>query len=156
MKTQMIILCILFSSLGLSAQRFDLGSYLKPTTSDFEYLGTSSLTGVSTYKYKKSTTELFFGRKIGDIIVGVRYGVITLTIYDLVPNTGDYGVPADILKLVGENLPYPLKEVDGVYGMNIDSETISISRTRNTMTFNQDRIMFLNSVKQSLLISTKK
>ena len=155
MKTHLITLVLIFSSIGLCAQRFDLGSYLKPTTSDFEYLGTSSRTGVSTYKYKREKPDLFFSRKIGDITVGVRDGVITLTIYNLVPNNGDYGVPADILKLIGDNFPYPFKEVNGVYGLNIDNETISISRATSPLTFNKDRIMFVNSVKQSILESTK-
>ena len=146
---------MIFSTFGLYAQRFDLGGYLKPTTSEFELLGTSSKTRVSTYKYKKDKPELFFNRKIGDITVGVRDGIIVLTIYNLVPNNGDIGVPADILRLLEENFPYPFKEVNGVYGMNIDNETIGISRASNSLTFNKDRIMFLNSVKQSILESTK-
>jgi hypothetical protein len=156
MKTQLIILIIVLSSFGLSAQRFDLGSYLNPATSEFELLGISSKTGVSTYKYKKEITDRFFNRKIGDIIVGVRDGIIVSTIYNLIPNAGDVGVPADIIQLIQANIPYPFGNVNGVYGLNIDNETISIARVRNTLTFNQDRIMFLNSVKQSILENTKK
>lgn len=156
MKTHLIILVILLCSFGLSAQRFDLGSYLNPTPNDFELIGISSKTGVSTYKYKKEIYERFFNRKIGDIIVGVRDGMIVSTIYNLIPNKDDIDVPKDILKLIEANFPYPFKEVDGVYGLNIDNETISITRVRNALTFNQDRIMFLNSVRQSILESTKK
>jgi len=49
---------------------------------------------------------------------------------------------------------YPFKEVNGVYGLNIDNESISIARVRNSLTFNQDRIMILNTIKQSILEST--
>jgi len=156
MKTHLITLFIVFSSLCLCAQRFDLGSNLKPTPNEFELLGTSSKTGVSSYKYKKEITDRFFNRRIGDIIVGVREGMIVSTIYNLIPNNDDIGVPADILQLLQKNLPYPFKEVDGVYGLNIDNESISIARIRNPLTLNQDRIMFLNSVKQSILESTRK
>jgi len=156
MKTQLITLLILLSSFGLSAQRFDLGKYLNPTPNEFELLGISSKTGVSTYKYKKEITDRFFNRRIGDILVGVREGIIVSTIYNVIPNRDDIGVPVDILQLLEKNFPYPFKEVNGVYGMNIDNETISIARVRNPLTFNQDRIMFLNSVKQSILENTKK
>jgi hypothetical protein len=156
MKTHIIFLLILFSSFGLSAQRFDLGNYLNPTPDEFELLGISSKTGVNSYKYRKEITDRFFGRKIGDIIVGVRDNIIVMTIYNVIPNPDDVGVPADIVKLIRENLPFPLKEIDGAYGVNIDNETIGISRERNPLTFNLDRIMFLNSVKQSILESTKK
>lgn len=156
MKTQLITLLILLSSFGLSAQRFDLGAYLNPTPNEFELLGISSKTGVSTYKYKKEITDRFFNRRIGDILVGVREGMIVSTIYNVIPDRDDIGVPADILQLLEKNFPLPFKEVNGVYGMNIDNETISIARVRNPLTFNQDRIMFLNSVKQSILENTKK
>lgn len=155
MKTYLIFLLVMCGSLSLYAQRFDLGGSLNPAPSEFEYLGTSSKTGVSTYKYKKPKTEKFFNRNIGDIIVGVRSGKIVTTIYNLIPNKGDIGVPADIITLVQANLPYPFKEVNGVYGLNIDNETISIARVRSPLTFNQDRIMFMNSMKQSILESTK-
>jgi hypothetical protein len=156
MKTHLIILFILTISLSLSAQRYDLGSNLNPKTSEFELLGISSKTGVSSYKYTKEPYELFFNRRIGSIIVGVRKGTIVSTIYNLIPNNDDIGVPVEILKLIEANIPYPFKEVNGVYGLNIDNETISLARVTNSLTFNQDRIMFLNSVKQSILENSQK
>jgi len=155
MKTYMIVLFAFCCSFSLFAQRFDLGNSLNPKQPDFEYLGTSSATGVSTYKYKKPKTEKFFNRNIGDIIVGVRSGKIVTTIYNLIPNKSDIGVPTDIITLIQANLPYPFKEVDGVYGLNIDNESISIARISNLLTFNQDRIMIMNTVKKSILESTK-
>ena len=104
----MIFLFAIFSSYSLFSQRFDLGGSLNPKQPDFEYLGTSSATGVSTYKYKKPKTEKFFNRNIGDIIVGVRSGKIVTTIYNLIPNNGDIGVPTDIISPLQANLPYLL------------------------------------------------
>ena len=155
MKKFVITLSVICLTISLWAQRFDLGDKLNPQSSEFEYLGTSSRTGVSTYRYKNVPTQLFFGRQIGDIVVGVRRGMITLTIYNLIPRSNDHGVPSDILKLIQDNLPFPLGEHDGVYGMNIDNETISIARDNNPLTFNKDRIMIMNSVKQSILENTK-
>ena len=59
------------------------------------------------------------------------------------------------MKLLQENFPFPFKEVDGVYGLNIDNESISVARVTNPLTFNKDRIMFMNSIKQSILENTK-
>lgn len=151
----MLVLTVMCLTLSLWAQRFDLGDKLIPQSTEFEYLGTSSRTGVSTYRYKNETTQQFFGRQIGDIVIGVRENTIMLTIYNLVPRPSDHGVPSDIIKLIQDNLPFPLGEHNGEYGMNIDNETISISRSTNVMTFNKDRIMIMNSVKQSILENTK-
>jgi hypothetical protein len=155
MKTQIFILIAMFIAVHVSAQRFDLGNKLNPAQNEFEYLGTSSKTGVSTYRYKKQATEKFFNRAIGDIIVGVRDGIVVTTIYNMIPNRNDVGVPSDMIKLIEANLPFPFTVKDGIYGLNIDNETISIARVRNELTFNHDRIMLINSVKQSILESTK-
>lgn len=149
-----LILCI-FSSV-VPAQKFYLGNYLEPTSNEFEPIGVSSRTGVHTYKFKKDIYDTFFERKIGDIIVGIRDGVIVTTIYNLIPKSTDKGIPNDILKMLEENFPYPFKEVNGVYGLNIDNESISVSRGSNSLTFGKDRIMFMTSVKQSILENTMK
>lgn len=151
-----LFLTFILASNSLYSQKFYLGNYLEPTSNEFELIGISSKTGVSSYKFKKEIYDTFFNRKIGDIIVGVRDGVIVTTIYNLVPLDTDNEVPSDIIKLLEENFPYPFTKINGVYGLNIDNETISIARVKNPMTFNKDRIMFMTSVKQSILEKSKK
>lgn len=155
MKTLIVIIVAMMTTVTLAAQRYDLGDQLAPSQSDFEYLGTSSKTGVSTYRYKKPKTQDFFDRKIDEIIVGVRRGVIVSTVYTLIPEKTDVGVPKEILAKVQSVLPYPLAERNGIYGVNIDNESISIARVRNELTSQRDRILFVNSIKQSVLESTK-
>ena len=156
MKVLLTTFLICISSSLLTAQKFYSGNYLEPTSNEFELLGISSKTGVHTYKYKKVIYDTFFERKIGDIIVGIRDGIIVTTVYNLIPKTTDKGVPNDILKMLEEKFPYPFKEVNGVYGLNIDNESVSIARVSNSLTFGKDRIMFMNSVKQNILENTKK
>jgi len=122
-----------------------------PTSNEFEYLGTSSKTGVSTYKYKKEIYDKLFDRDIDDIVVGVKDNFITTTIYNLIPRANDIGIPNDLKALIQRNFPYQFKEVNGVYGLNIDNESISFARVTNSLTFGKDRIMFLTSIKQSIL-----
>jgi len=143
-----VFFCIIFKS---NAQKFYLGNYLMPTNNEFELLGISSETGVVTYKYKKEIYDTFFDREIGDIIVGIKNGIITTTIYNLIPKQTDLGLPKELFNKIQSAFPYPFKEVDGIYGLKIDNEIISFGRVRNSLTFGKDRIMFMSSIKQSLL-----
>jgi TonB family protein len=130
---------------------FYLGDKINPTSDDFLPLGASSATGVYTYKYIKQTQGKMFDRQIGEIIIGVKGNVVVTTIYNLIPNSDDIGVPHSVIELIQNNLPYDLSLKNGVYGVNIDNTTISISRTRSALTFGNDRIMYFSSVKHSLL-----
>lgn len=141
----------LLMSFGLYSQNFGLGERLTPNKSEFELIGISSKTGVSTYRYTKQVSARFYGRQLGDIIVGVKDGHIAQTVYLMIPENGDIGIPLEIINLVQAVLPFPLAHRNGIYGVNIDNYSISLSRTNNALTFNNDRIILLSSVKQSLL-----
>lgn len=142
---------LLFLCNSSNAQKFSIGDELNPTVSEFQLLGISSSTGVYSYKYKKTITAKMFDRQIGDIIVGIKKGHVVTTIYNLIPEPNDIDVPYSIIKFVENLLPYPLAYNNGVYGVNIDNTSITLSRTSNTMTFGKDRIMYFSSIKQSLL-----
>jgi hypothetical protein len=150
-KTIIFVLLLLVSASSFS-QKFYLADKLTPKSSRFKLLGISSVTGVSTYKYIGTINDkYFFNRRIGEIVVGIKNGIIVTTIYNLIPEKGDIGVPKSTLDLVQSGIPFPLAYVNGVYGANIDDTSITLSRTNNAITFHKDRIMFFTSVKNSLL-----
>lgn len=153
MKSKTIILgLLLFVSVHSFSQKFYLGDRLNTKSSQFKLLGISSATVVSTYKYIGAITDkYFFNRRVGEIIVGIKNGIIVTTIYNLIPENGDVGVPQKTLELIENSLPFPLSYKDGIYGVSIDNTNITISRTKNALTFNLDRIMFFTSVKSSFL-----
>ena len=152
MNKIILIISLLIFSLSSIGQKYYLGDDLTPTTEKFKLIGISSQTNVYSYQYIGTFTDkYFYGRQIGDIIVGIKNGKIVTTIYNLIPKQSDVGVPSEIIELIQKTLPYPLAYRNGIYGVNIDNTSISISRTNNAMTFNKDRIMFLTSVKQSIL-----
>lgn len=153
MKSKTIILALfLLISVHSFSQKFYLGDRLTPKATQFKLLGISSATGVRTYKYIGVITDkYFFNRKVGDIIVGFKNGIIVTTIYNLIPDMGDVGVPQTIVDLAQSGLPYPLAERNGMYGANIDNMSISLSRSINELTFHKDRIIFFTSVKNSFL-----
>ena len=153
MKTKSIILALLLLvSVRSFSQKFFLGDRLTPKLTHFKLLGISSATGVSTYKYIGAIIDIYYyNRKIGEIIVGFKKGIIVTTIYNLIPEKGDVGVPQSTLDLVQNGLPYPLAYRNGLYGVNIDNTSFTLSRSNNVLTFHKDRIMFFTSVKNSLL-----
>ena len=153
MKTKSIILTLLLLvSISSFSQKFFLGDRLTPKATQFKLLGISSATGVHTYKYIGAITNTYYyNRKIGEIIVGFKNGIIVTTIYNLIPEVGDIGVPQSTLELVQSAIPFPLAYRNGLYGANIDNTSITLSRSNNELTFYKDRIMFFTSVKNSLL-----
>lgn len=151
LKATLCLIFLLIVSTSGYGQNFSLGESLYPSKSEFELIGISSKTGVSAYRYKKHVSARFYGRKLGDIIVGVKDGHIAQTIYLMIPENGEIGVPKEIVNLVQSVLPFPLTYINGYYGLNFDNYTISLSRTNNAITFNKDRIMYMSSIKQSIL-----
>lgn len=153
MKTQStLFLLVTFFTLNLFSQQYNLGEQLTPKSSEFQLMGISSSTSVKTYKYIGPIKgQYFFNRKIGDVIVGIKNGIIVTTFYNLVPEKGDVGVPKSTLDLVNANLPYPLAKRNSMYGANIDNITFTLSRENSPLTFNKDRIVFFTSVKNSFL-----
>ncbi|MEI2709286.1 MAG: hypothetical protein V9E96_09770 [Chitinophagaceae bacterium] len=133
-------------------QKFSLGDKLSPSEIEFKLLGISSTTKVATYKYiGKITDKYFFNRQVDDIIVGIKYGIVVTTIYNLIPEKEDIGVPKSLVDLIQATLPFPLAYRDGLWGVIIDNERITLSRDNNPLTFKKDRIMFMSTVKTSLL-----
>ena len=153
MKRSLIILVIIIFVLKqTNAQNYYLGDPISVDSKEFKLIGISSKTGVSNYKYIKPIYDKMFDREIGDIIVGVKEGQIASTVYNLIPLPNDVGVPSSIIDLIQANLPYPMKNINGTWGINIDNNTISLMRVNNTITFGKDRIIFNSSVRYSLLI----
>lgn len=148
------ILLVITLSFGFTqsiAQKFFLGESIFINSNEFKLLGISSKTGVANYRYTKPIYDKMFEREIGDIIIGVKDGHIASTIYNLVPLPTDTGVPNSIIDLIQANLPYPMKNINGTWGINIDNNTMSFMRANNAITFGKDRIIFNSSVRYSLL-----
>lgn len=148
-----ILLIICFGFQQSKAQKYFLGESISINSGEFKLLGISSKTGVANYRYTKPIYDKMFEREIGDIIIGVKDGHIASTIYNLVPLSNDVGVPNSIIDLIQANLPYPMKNINGTWGINIDNNTISFMRANNAITFGKDRIVFNSSVKYSLLLN---
>ena len=151
MKKILFCVYLLAFSLIANSQKYYLGDPISVNTSEFKLLGISSKTGIANYRYIKPINDKMFEREIGDIIIGVKDRHVASTIYNLVPLPNDVGVPISIIDLIQSNLPYPMKNINGTWGINIDNNTISFMRANNAITFGKDRIVFNSSVRFSLL-----
>lgn len=147
----LLVTTLSFGFIQSIAQKFFLGESISINSNEFKLLGISSKTGVANYRYTKPIYDKMFEREIGDIVIGVKDGHIASTIYNLVPLHSDIGVPNSIIDLIQANLPYPMKNINGTWGINIDNNTISFMRANNVITFGKDRIVFNSSVRFSLL-----
>jgi len=150
-KIVFLLVCLLIFA-STKAQKFYLGDAITIKPSEFKLVGISSKTGVYNYRYTKKVNEKMFDREIGDIIIGVKDGHIAATVYNLVPLFDDYGVPNSIIDLINANLPYPLKNIDGEWGISLEKNIIVLKRANNAITFGKDMIIFNSSVKYSLLL----
>lgn len=153
MRNKYLILLI-FSLFAVScySQKYYLGQKLYPTTKKFKLLGISSKTNLATYQYIGPITDkYFYNRRVGEIIIGVKNNIVVTTIYNLIPESKDVGVPQSILSLVENALTFPLTYKDGIYAVSIDDTNISVSRTNHQLTFYKDRIMIFTSIKNSIL-----
>ena len=133
------------------AQQFSIGEEVNPNTSQFKPLGASTKTGVYTYKYLGKIYNTLLNRDIGEIIIGVKNGHITMALYNLIPLPNDLGVPKSMRDDLEKEVGFPLGNTDGTYGLNLDNMTISLSRTNSVLTSFKDRIMFITTIKHSLL-----
>jgi hypothetical protein len=148
-----ILVIIIFGFKQTNAQKYYLGEPISVDSKEFKLIGISTKTGVSNYRYIKPIYDKMFDREIGDLIVGVKEGHVATTVYNLVPLPNDVGVPTSIIDQVQANLPYPMKNINGTWGINIDNNTISLMRANNAITFGKDRIVFNSSVRYSLLLN---
>jgi len=153
MKNKTIILAvILFVTIQAFSQKYTPGDYLVPTAKKFKLVGISSKTGVYSYKFiGKKNNAYLFNRKIGDVLIGIKKNIVVTIFYSLIPEKGDIGVPKSTFDMVQSSYPFPLVYRDGIYGANIDDMSISLSRSTNALTFNEDRILYMVSVRNSLL-----
>jgi hypothetical protein len=111
MKKTILLFILFFGCISnVNAQKFYIGNYLTPNTNEFELIGISSKTGVHAYKFKKEIYDTFFGRKIADIIVGIKNERIVQTIYLLIPERTDVGVPKEVMNEIQKKFPFPFKE----------------------------------------------
>jgi hypothetical protein len=90
---------------------------------------------------------------VGEVLVGVKNGVVVTLIYYLIPNKGEHKVSKSTLKLVKDKWKVELLPISfGNYVATTGNTLLSLRLINNEMTFGQARIVFYTTIKYSILM----
>ena len=147
------ILFLLFSTYSFG-QQFQIGDRVNPKYKQFKLLDHSPSMKVHTYQYiGPLTNNYLFHRRVGEVLVGVKNGVVVTLIYNLIPNKGEHKVSIFTLKLVKDKWKVELFPISfGNYVATTCNTLLSLRLINNEMTFGQARIVFYTTIKYSILM----
>lgn len=146
------ILFLLFSTYSFG-QQFQIGDRVNPKSKQFKLLDYSPSMKVHTYQYVgKMKDKYLFDRRLGEIIIGVKKGVVVTTIYNLKLNTDEYRIEKSTLKrvnkVVGKELLFlPHNSLAITKGNTF----VSLKICNTPLTFDQPRLVYLTTIKYSIL-----
>lgn len=145
---------LLIISTQTFAQKFELGTRVQPNTQLFTQLDYSPSMKVHTYKYVgEIANKYLFDRRVGEIIIGVKNGVVVTLIFNLIPNKGEHKVSKSTLKLIKDKWKVGLHPIPhDKYVMTTCNKQVSLELTNNEMTFGQARIVYYTTIKYSILM----
>jgi hypothetical protein len=142
-----------FSTYSFS-QQFHIGERISAKSRDFKLLDYSPSMKVYTYKYVgKLEIKYLFDRKVAEIIIGVKNGVVVTTIYNLKLNTNEHRIEKSTLKRVNKAIGKELLFVPhNSFAITKGNTFVSLKICNTPLTFGQPRIVYLTSVKYSILL----
>lgn len=150
----LLLIIVLFFSLSTTAQKFEIGDKINPSPSVFKHLDYAPSMRVHTYLYiGKLTDKYLFHRRVGEILVGVKNGVIVTLIYNLIPNKKEPRDYLSTLKLIEKKwkATFNFSPIDK-FVLVTGNKFISLGLTNNEMTFGQARVVYYTTIKYSILM----
>jgi sporulation protein YlmC with PRC-barrel domain len=144
---------MLFSTYSFG-QQFQIGDRVNPKSKQFKLLDYSPSMKVYTYQYVGKIKEKYlFKRKVADVIVGVKNGVVVTTIYNLKLNTDEHRIANSILKKVNKVVGKELSLVPhNSYAITKGNTFVSLKICNTPLTFDQPRLVYLTTIKYSILM----
>lgn len=155
MKNNVILLslALMFSTYAFS-QQFQIGDKVQIKSQQFKLLDYSPSMKVHTYHYiGLLTNNYLIDRKIGEILIGIKNGIVVTIIYNLIPKKGEHEISKSTVKLIKDKwkvtlLPLPF----GNYVATTGNTLLSLRIINNEITFGQARIVLYTTVKYSILM----
>jgi hypothetical protein len=154
MKNNFVLLVVLLLSASIYSQQFQIGDRVAIKSKDFRLLDYSSSMKVHTYQYVGKIKEKYlFERKVVDVIVGVKNGVVVTTIYNLELNKEEHEIKKSTLALVNKRLGTDLHRLpNNDYAATIGNKLISLQISYSPLTFDAVRLVYFTSIKYSVLM----
>ena len=146
-------LILLFSTYTFS-QQFNIGDKVQIKSQNFKLLDYSPSMKVHTYQYiGPLTNNYMFQRRVGEVLVGVKNGVVVTTIYNLKLNIDEHRIANSTLKMVNKAVGKELLYIsNNSFAVTMENRFISLKICNTPLTFGQPRIVYLTSVKYSILL----
>lgn len=147
------IFFLLFSTYSIG-QQFQIGDRVDPKSKQFKLLDYSPSMKVYTYQYVgKIKDKYLFDRRVGEILIGVKNGVVVTTIYNLKLNIDEHRIEKSTLKRVNEAIGKELLFVPhNSYAITKGNTFVSLKICNTTLTFDQPRLVYLTTIKYSILM----
>ena len=147
------ILFLLFSTYSFG-QQFQIGDRVNPKSKQFKLLDYSPSMKVHTYLYVDKIKEKYlFDRRVGEILIGLKNGVVVTTIYNLKLNTDENKIANSTLKRVNKVVGKELLFVPhNSYAITKGNTFVSLKICNTPMTFDQPRLVYLTTIKYSILM----
>lgn len=154
MKNNFVLLVVLLFSASIYSQQFQIGDKVFPESKDFKLLDYSPSMKVFTYQYvSKLTDKYLFDRRVGEIIIGVKNGVVVTTIYNLKLIKDEHKIEKLTLKKVNKVVGKELLFVPhDSYAITTGNTFVSLRICNTPLTFDQPRMVYLTTIKYSILI----
>lgn len=146
-------LILLFSTYTFS-QQFNIGDKVQIKSQNFKLLDYSPSMKVHTYQYiGPLTNNYMFQRRVGEVLVGVKNGVVVTTIYNLKLNVDEHRITNSTLKRVNKAIGKKLLFIShNSFAVTKGNRFMSLKICNTPLTFGQPRIVYLSSVKYSILM----
>lgn len=147
------ILFLLFSTNSFG-QQFQIGNRVNPKSKQFKLLDYSPSMKVHTYQYTgKIKDKYLFDRRVGEILIGLKNGVVVTTIYNLKLNTDENKIANSTLKRVNKVVGKELLFVPhNSYAITKGNNFVSLKICNTPLTFDQPRLVYLTTIKYSILM----
>jgi hypothetical protein len=154
MKNNFVHLVVLLFSTYSFSQQFHIGERINANSRDFKLLDYSPSMKVYTYKFVgKIESKYLFDRKVAEILMGVKNGVVVTTIYNLKLNTDEHRIEKSTLKRVNKAIGKELLFVPhDSYAITKGNTFVSLKICNTPLTFDQPRMVYLNTIKYSILM----
>jgi sporulation protein YlmC with PRC-barrel domain len=154
MKNNFVLLVVLLFSTIIFGQQFQIGDRVAVKSRDFKLLDYSPSMKVYTYQFVgKIESKYLFDRKVGEIIIGIKNGVVVTTIYNLKLNTDEHRIEKSTLKRVNKTIGKELLFVPhNSFAITKGNTFVSLKICNTPLTFGQPRMVYLSTIKYSILL----
>jgi hypothetical protein len=149
-----VFLVVLLFTASIYSQQFLIGDKVSPKSKEFKLLDYSPSMKVYTYQYVGKIKEKYlFDRRVGEILIGIKNGVVVTTIYNFKLINGEHRIENSTLKSVNKAVGKELLFVPhNSFAITKGNIFVLLKICNTPLTFDQPRMVYLTTIKYSILM----